>query len=198
MVKDDEHQRDGQTPGRHVGALVRMWRIRSGVTVRALAKRSEFSASFISQVENGQASPSIASLEKVLAALGVTLSEFFASDEGRGPTLPIVRGDARPQIASGWSQAVLQTLRPKDGTYCLDPVMITLAAGGRSGSRPEAHAGEEFAFVSEGDVVFTLENQPHTLRKGDTVIVPSGTPHRWENVSDSPASILLVRWLPST
>ena len=61
----------------YVGKVIRRLRDRTGLSVRGLASKSGFSPSFISQVELGQASPSIASLEKIASALDVTLGEFF-------------------------------------------------------------------------------------------------------------------------
>ncbi len=49
------------------------------MSLRALADRVDFSASFLSQIENGQCSPSISSMEKIANALGVTLGQFFLS-----------------------------------------------------------------------------------------------------------------------
>jgi XRE family transcriptional regulator, regulator of sulfur utilization len=49
------------------------------VTLRVLAARTDFTPSFILQIENRQYSPSISSMEKIANALGVTLAEFFLS-----------------------------------------------------------------------------------------------------------------------
>ena len=57
-----------------LGPELKRLREAGGISLRLLADRAGFSASFISQVENGQASPSIASLEKIAATLGVTLA----------------------------------------------------------------------------------------------------------------------------
>lgn len=54
---------------RHWGALIRDFREHRCLSVRTLAARAGFSPSFLAQVENGLASPSIASLEKIVAAL---------------------------------------------------------------------------------------------------------------------------------
>src|SRR5690625_6637752 len=50
-------------------------------------EKSELSASFISQVERDEASPSIASLERITQALGVDLAQLFS----REPAEPVVR-----------------------------------------------------------------------------------------------------------
>jgi len=68
-------------------------RERAGLSLRAFADRAGFSPSFISQLENGQVSPSIASLEKIAAQLNMTLKDFFAVPSG---DTPIIRASERP------------------------------------------------------------------------------------------------------
>jgi len=68
-----------------IGHHVRQLRRRAGLSSRALGGRTNFSASFISQLENGLVSPSIGSMQKIAAALGVTLGEFFTA-AGQGAT----------------------------------------------------------------------------------------------------------------
>src|SRR6185436_7275479 len=62
-----------------VGAHVRKLREQARLSVRALAAQSDFSPSFISQLENGQVSPSIHSMEKIANVLGTSLGAFFAA-----------------------------------------------------------------------------------------------------------------------
>ena len=69
--------------------------------MRTLASRAGFSPSVISQVELNRASPSIGSLERIVSALGVTLSEFFR-DPGV-ETTTVSRLDKRQRLTSWWS-----------------------------------------------------------------------------------------------
>jgi transcriptional regulator with XRE-family HTH domain len=173
-----------------VGARLRQLRTAAGLSVRTLAARVGFSPSFISQVENGQASPSIASLERIAAALGATLVEFF---DRRPPTAPrVVRVGERQRLRSSWSRAEVEALGAGDGASALEPVMVTIAPGGRSAARPEAHPGEEFALVVEGEAILTLGEETHTLAPGDAVTFSSEVPHVWENSGLVPARILFV------
>ena len=59
-----------------IGEHIRRLRSDRGLSVRAFAAQTGFSPSFISQLENGQVSPSLGSLQKIADALGVTLGEF--------------------------------------------------------------------------------------------------------------------------
>jgi transcriptional regulator with XRE-family HTH domain len=137
------------------GELVRRLRTQAGMSLRALAAQTGFSPSFMSQVENGQVSPSISSMEKIATALGVTLGDFFAAaTEGEGGL--IVRVADRQALSSGWSAAEIEALSVPGPRARLEALLITLRPGGRSGKHPYAHDREEFAFVAQGEVMLTL------------------------------------------
>ena len=174
-----------------VGLHVRELRTRAGLSLRALAEQTDFSPSFISQVENGQVSPSIASMERIAASLGVSLGEFFAA-AARGEGGSVVRADERTVLSSSWSAASVAALSPMSGQRRLEPVLITLEPGGRSGKHPSPHATEEFAFVLEGEVRLTLGPEPHELRAGDAVTILPRELRLWENRGRRPARVLVV------
>lgn len=173
-----------------VGELVRHLRTERNLSVRTLATRAGFSPSFVSQVELNQASPSIASLERLAVALGVTLGSFFREPTSSGPT--ITRAGKRRPLTSWWSRARIEPLTPMGAGHAFEALMITIAAGGSSGKRPYAHRGHQFAIVFDGELRLTLGEEVQTLARGDSVTFDAGTPHRWENVSKKPAQLLIV------
>lgn len=174
-----------------VGQHVRRLRMRVGLSVRALASQTEFSPSFMSQVENGQVSPSIGSMEKIAAALGVTLGDFFAV-AARGKGGPVVRGADRHALASGWSNAELEPLTATTLVPTLDAVLITLRSGGRSGKHPHPFPRDEFAYVLQGEAVLTLGVEEHRMRRGDAVSILAGESRLWRNSGRAPVRILIV------
>ncbi len=180
-----------ETPGgeQQVGDLLREARTRQGLSIRALAGRAGCSPSFISQVENGQASPSISSLERLVQALGLTLGDFFRAAT---PPVTVVRSHERATMANAWSHAQIEALGPGGVGHALEPMMITLASGGQSGSQPYAHGGDVFALVFEGNVLLTLADTTHRLTRGDAATFPAETPHRWENVGQDAARVVVV------
>jgi transcriptional regulator with XRE-family HTH domain len=173
-----------------VGDLVRRLREQRGLTLRALATATDFSPSFISQLENGLVSPSIASMERIASTLGVTLGEFFAS-LGSSESGLVVRAQERVQLSSLWSQATLEALGPMGGRL-IEPMLITLEANGRSGKHPTGQPREEFAFVLEGEVELTLGPDSFRLRAGDAVTIRRGELRRWVNPGRTAARILVV------
>lgn len=173
-----------------LGELLRQLRTERNLSVRTLATRAGFSPSFVSQVELNQASPSIASLERLAAALGVTLGNFFREPAAGGPA--ITRSGKRQPLTSWWSRARIEPLTPMGPGQPFEAMMITIAAGGSSGKRPHAHPGHQFAIVFDGELRLTLGDEVQVLARGDGVTFGTDTPHRWENSGKKPAQLVIV------
>jgi transcriptional regulator with XRE-family HTH domain len=172
-----------------IGQHVRRLRRRAGLTARALGRRTEFSASFISQLENGLVSPSIGSMQQIAAALGVTLGEFF-SGIGEGATGTIVRAKERAHFASDWSSAALESAGLGRR---LEATVIRLSPGGQSGKHPYGHdTAEDYAFVLKGPVSLTLGPDRHVLQTGDAVCFQPGELRLWSNRGRQDASLLFI------
>lgn len=174
----------------NVGERIRQLRLGLEMSVRTLATKSGFSPSLISQVEHGQVTPSIGSLERIAMALGVSLGQFFIEPDANATRL--VRAGTRPRLTSTWSPVSIEALSPLDGPSTLEPVMLTLAPGGRSGKFPAVPWGEKFALLLEGEVTLTLGEEAHVLRKGDAITFAPVTPHQWENNGAGPAHVVIV------
>lgn len=61
----------------NLGTRLRDIRLKSGLTLRELARRADVSPSFISQIENGKSQPSVATLYNFSRLLNVTVDELF-------------------------------------------------------------------------------------------------------------------------
>jgi transcriptional regulator with XRE-family HTH domain len=171
-----------------LGAQVRHLRTSLGLSVRELAEHTSFSPSFISQLENGMVSPSLGSLERIGEALGVGLRDLFDRPAERRNL--IVRREERAHTTSTWSRARLEAVSVAGQR--LAAMLILLERNGRSGKRARAQAKEEFAFVTQGEIVLTLDDQEHTLRAEDAVVIPAGVRRLWTNDSGQPACVLIV------
>src|SRR3954454_10829142 len=82
-----------------VGERLRDIRSFRRATLRTIAERAGVSESFLSQVERGRASASVASLRRIAGALGVSVADLFDSS-GR-PRPQVLRCDDRPSLAFG-------------------------------------------------------------------------------------------------
>jgi transcriptional regulator with XRE-family HTH domain len=179
---------------KNLGESLRALREQHGVSLRTLASQTDFSPSFLSQIENGQCSPSISSMEKIANALGVTLGQFFRVAESSKAHL--VRSDNRIRLALEWSRADIEALAFLGDGSRLQAVMVTIKPGGLSGKHPRSSKNHEFAFIYEGKTILTLEEADQLLQTGDSVTVPAGMSRRWRNESGEVTRILLVSVKP--
>jgi transcriptional regulator with XRE-family HTH domain len=199
MVNDstsskDRSRTDSGESSQRLGHEIRTLREQQRLSLRTLAARCGFSPSFLSQVENGQTSPSIASLERIAHELGVTVGHFF----GHSPMRPlVVRAEERPDLLSSWSHARLEMLGRRGPGTTLEAMMLIIEPGGQSGSRPQAHAGEEVAIVFEGEATLTLSGEVHHLRRGDAATLPPELPHQWHNSGPGRVHIVIVTAISS-
>ena len=175
-----------------IGEHIRQLRLKSQVSVRAFAAQTGFSASFISQLENGQVTPSLGSLQKIAETLKVTLGEFFAATAGEAEEDLIVHAGERHRLDSTWTDAHIEALGAMARNRRLEPVVVIFGPGGKSGKHPHAPAGEEFAFIVKGRITLTLGDEENELAAGDAVSLPAHAPRLWENRTQQVTEILIV------
>jgi len=173
-----------------LGAAIRRLRDTHRLSVRTLASKCGFSASFISQVELNQASPSLSSLERIAAGLGVTLGEFFQAAEPHAPA--VIKASQRLMLQSGWSRSQIESLGPASTGSRLEALLITIRPEGFSGGRLHSRETELFAIVFSGEVWLQLDEKTSLLRRGDAITIPAGTPHRWENKARKAVQLVMV------
>jgi transcriptional regulator with XRE-family HTH domain len=70
--------------------MLKVIRIKKGVSQDALSKKAKMSQTFLSNVERGKADPSLSTLKRLAAALGVTVCDLVRDER---PTPPSRRGD---------------------------------------------------------------------------------------------------------
>ena len=177
-----------------LGARIRALRLARGATLRALAADAGVTESFLSQVERGVASPSIASVQRIARALGQSIAELFAADERAGS---LVRVDDRRRVVYQGLGAVDEFLtRATDGR--LQVILSTIQPGGGTGDEPYTHdSDEEVVVVLEGSLDLWVGPEHYRLDAGDAVTLSSRIPHRNTNPGPSVARVLFCITPPS-
>ncbi len=177
-----------------LGARIRALRVARGSTLRQLAAQAGVTESFLSQVERGVASPSIASVQRIARALGQSIAELFAADESAGI---VVRTRERRRIVYQGLGAVDEFLtRATDGR--LQVIMSTIEPGGGTGEEPYTHdSDEEVVVVLEGVLDLWVGPEHYRLETGDAVTHSSRIPHRNTNPGPGVARVLFCITPPS-
>jgi transcriptional regulator with XRE-family HTH domain len=177
-----------------VGERLRDIRRLRRATLRTIADRAGVSESFLSQVERGRASASIASLQRIAGALGVAVADLF--EPGGPPTPRVVRRDERPTLAFGiLGRKHLLTPRPLQH---LEVFVGEFDPGGSTGAEPYAHGdSEELFVVLAGTVQLELDGRTYELESGDSIDYRSSSPHRATNVGRKRAEVMWIISPPS-
>ena len=81
-----------------IGAKIKRIRLSNQLTLEELANRSELTKGFLSQLERDLTSPSVATLENLLEALGTNLKEFGYVIQGK---VTLVHGEEEYEVKKG-------------------------------------------------------------------------------------------------
>lgn len=175
-----------------LGDRLREARLQKGWSLRALGEKTGFSASFHSQVELGQSSPSLGSLEKIASALGLSLAGVIAG-ETPAPS-PLLRKARRDGVRSEWSKAYVESLLPSGSDEHLEALLLKLDREGRTGERRVGVKSKLFAYVTSGPACLLLSEPAEELvvEPGDSVVISGPRGVCWENKESERVEIILV------
>jgi transcriptional regulator with XRE-family HTH domain len=177
-----------------LGARIRALRLARGDTLRKLAAEAGVTESFLSQVERGVASPSIASVQRIARALGQSIAELFAADERAGSVVRV--HDRRRVVYQGLGAVDEFLTRSTDGR--LQVIMSTIEPGGGTGDEAYTHdSDEEVVVVLEGSLDLWVGPEHYRLDAGDAVTHSSRVPHRNTNPGPGVARVLFCITPPS-
>jgi transcriptional regulator with XRE-family HTH domain len=146
-----------------LGHRLRILREAFGLSQRELAKRAGVTNSNISMIEQGQVSPSIQSLNKILDAFPLSLAEFFSCNLISNQS-PVIR--ARDISAHTSMQGILIQQLDQDGLtgqVQLSRLLFPPTVTNSMKSAVQDIAG----WVLSGELDLHLATQVYKVRKGD-------------------------------
>lgn len=177
-----------------IGQKIKYYRTMKNMTIKELAANAQITTSMLSQIERGQANPSLNTIRLLSVALDEPIFRFFMDEEDVSVREEIVRADKRRQILE---ESVEYQLLTPDTNGALEMMQMKVNAGMYSNESLMAHAGEEVAFVTAGPVQLLLENEICVLNTGDSVRIKSNIKHRWYNPNNSDALVIFAITPPS-
>ena len=175
-----------------VGRSIRKLRQERGWTLEELSSKCGLSVGFLSQVERGLSSLSVASLKTVTDALEVPLAQFFTIPDAARPAITKA-GEPQYQVRIGSSEITYSMLSGSRPNRTMEAFIAEYPPGYAPPVLP--HEGEEFAYVLSGRVLLIFEDEEHALEPGDSFKIDSNRPHTVRNLEDEPARVLWVQTL---
>ncbi|MBZ6472699.1 helix-turn-helix domain-containing protein [Streptomyces griseocarneus] len=172
-----------------VAPQLRALRRRSGLTLEAAAALAGLSPAHLSRLETGRRTPSLPMLLALARAYGTTVSDLLGEvPEGRDP---IVRADRmEAQEAGGWTY-----WRAGGSGRAMQALRLHVRQGGGQEELVRVHPGEEWLYVTSGQLRLTLGESTHLLGVGDAAHFDSLTPHRIAAASPGGVDLLFMHTL---
>ena len=178
----------GSTTLSDLGKRLRALRTERHWSLTEVAEKSGLSVSFLSAVERGQSSISVASLFKLADAYGTTVPGLSPDYQSHHRSLLHPR--ERPRYVAGRGLVVIEDLIASPGA--LEAQRIEIQPGGGS-EEGYAHPGEEFIYILEGQLTFWIdESERYGLQTGDSLYFRSTRLHRWRNDGDTLTTVLWI------
>lgn len=174
-----------------IGKKLKELRQKNDLTLGDLASRSELTKGFLSQVERNLTTPSIATLEDILEALGTNLSEFFHDE----PENKIVFA-AQDFFVDEQEEFKIEWVIPNAQKNEMEPILLTLHPQQKS-MELHAHRGEEFGYVLKGRVTLVCGNKKYKLKEQETFYLDGTKNHYLYNHGKSDAKVLWITTPPS-
>lgn len=175
-----------------LGTRLRALRLNKGYTLRGLARRAGCSASFLSQIELNQGSPTVANLRKICSALQFPISDVLR-EEVRLEEPQVVRiGSENNPIAMRWHKAQLRYVLAQPVPAQFTMLVLKLEAGAEIPERSANRSINELAVVLNGDVELRVGDQVFHLTSKQGLYFNLSSLHQWRNVGTSMAEILMV------
>jgi transcriptional regulator with XRE-family HTH domain len=180
----------------NIGAKIKKLRKARKLTLQDVARETGFSPALISQIENNNVSPPIATLSKIARFFDVKIGLFFDEEEEERK-YELVRRLDRRVVSRVISKAgtghgyTYEALSFRKRNKKMEPFMITVSE--RAGEETlYNHEGEEFLLILSGRAEVILEDERFILEEGDAVYFDSALKHRLLSLDGNEVQVLAV------
>jgi transcriptional regulator with XRE-family HTH domain len=179
-----------------LGQKIRALRQERRLTLQDLADQTGLSKPLLSQIENDQVTPPIATLLKISKGLKVGI-HFFFENEGnrqkfvlmRGEEVPASRRRPKGEVTDGY---LYRSLAPGIRHKNIEPFLVEFEASAWDDNRFFRHDGEEFLYILGGELEFHFGDEVMDLKPGDSIYYDSSERHGYVAKGDERALAVAV------
>ena len=169
------------------GENIRTLREAHNWSVEALAKATGQTPEFVKQVEADEISPPVSFLVSLAGALSIDPGTFLHKEEKA-----VIRDQRAKAFYKRTKNYSYETLTPGAENSHLRAFMVTIESQHAHKPVEYKHEGEEFIFVMEGDLEFSLGGKVHVLKQGECIHFNSDIPHKLKSLSNDPTRCLVM------
>lgn len=180
----------------NIGRKIRKLRKEGRHTLQDLSGFSGLSKPLLSQIENDQVIPPIATLLKIAKGLKVGIHFFFEEEEDRQKFVLLRSGElksSRRRPGNDSPQSYLyHSLAPGMRQKSMEPFLVEFETGEWNDSLLYKHDGEEFIYLLEGKLEFHYGLEAMILKTGDSIYYDSSEAHGYTSLGSQKAKAVAV------
>jgi transcriptional regulator with XRE-family HTH domain len=170
-----------------IGERLKELRAARGMSLRELASQAGVSATLLSQIERAVTDPSLETMRRLAGVFGESVSSLFS--ETAPAAVWISRPGERSLLTAPKGQVGYERLTAGNGQ--LEVLRAVLQPGQVSADEPRGHASTECVYVVAGALVAQIAGVDYPVLAGESISFDSRLPHRYLNLSQAPAEIIL-------
>jgi len=170
-----------------IGPRLRHLRLAKGYTVEALAAAAGLNKGFLSRLERGTKRPSIDTVLRLSAALGVPVGQLFG-EETSNDTVRISRAAARGSVSEPPDTYSFELLTPKGSM--MEAFLFQVGTEPTGGG--QRHDGEEMFLVLAGTVEMRTPDRSYVLETGDCAYFPGHLIHQMRRLGSERAMAVIA------
>ena len=164
-----------------LGEKLKSIRTARALSLEDLAKKTNLTRSFLSQIEKNKTSPSISSLIRIATALEVRMSDLFLEEKKRDSY--IIHENERETYVVEKDKLRVELLAPRRKDIKFEPMLVHFGIGGTTDVI--SSKGVYFCLILQGKLELTIGGKVHVLTKGDSVYLDSPTERIWKNIGET-------------
>lgn len=176
-----------------IGRQVRRFRKQLDMSIAELCNATGLSQGMVSKIENGNTSPSLATLSALSAALNVPVTALFRTFEEQRDAIHVRAGEGlaieRRGTRAGHQYRLLG--HSLHGDVAVEPYLITLEEGSEVFPLFQ-HDGVEFIHVLSGAMVYRHGNSTYPLKPGDSLFFDADVTHGPDELQELPVRFISV------
>ena len=172
-----------------LGRRIKLMRVSRGLTLKDLEVRGGISATHVSEIERGKASPTVGALGRIARALDLRPATLV--EPRMLPEVTVMRASERASRRVQWGAASLEAVADPVQGALLSAQIMTLPMG-REPALSHRHEGEEWVTVLSGVAEIRVEGTAYVLREGDSLHFRAYRPHGYWNLASNPAVLLVA------
>lgn len=182
-----------------IGAALKALRAKNHLTITDLAAKTGLSKNLITEIEEGETIPPVATLLKLASALNVGMAAFFETGAGVETVSVTRKGERarikrRPHHHEGEVDYVYESLETKKPGKHMEPLLVEFMPMETADMVFTSHEGEEFLYLLEGKLEFRSDERVEVLQPGDTIYFDSERNHSFRSLDKKPSKAIVIVW----